>query len=162
MGYTTDFTGAFTVTPALKPEHAAYIRKFNKTRRMKRDAAKAAKMPDPIREAVGLPVGNEGAFFVGGEGYMGQKRDASVLDYNHPPSGQPGLWCQWTTNEAGTTIEWDEGEKFYDYTEWLAYLIENFLSRWGYTVNGEVEWAGEDRDDLGKLVVKDNVVSRGR
>ena len=67
MGYSTDFFGEFEVTPTLKPEHAAYLRKFTETRRMKRDAAKTAARPDPIREAVGLPVGVEGCYFVGAE-----------------------------------------------------------------------------------------------
>ena len=38
-------------------------------------------------------------------------------------------------------------------------LIEKFLKPWGYTLNGQVEWSGEESGDLGLLVVKDNVVS---
>jgi hypothetical protein len=32
---------------------------------MKRDAEKASKLADPVREAVGLPIGTEGEYFVG-------------------------------------------------------------------------------------------------
>jgi hypothetical protein len=46
--------------------------------------------------------------------------------------------------------------------EWLDYLIENFLEPWGIKVNGEVEWQGEERDDRGLIVVKDNEVTTKR
>lgn len=159
MGYTTDFEGHFKVTPELKQEHADYINMFSGTRRMKRDASVLAGFEDPIREAVGLPIGDEGSYFVGGDGFRGQDRDASIIDYNSPPSDQPGLWCQWVIGEGGGVIEWDEGEKFYDYVEWLEYLISHFLKPWGYTVNGEVQWWGEDDEDRGTIIVVDNEVS---
>jgi hypothetical protein len=159
MGYTTDFMGQFEVTPALKPEHKAYLSKFNETRRMKRDSEKAEKLDDDVRKAASLPVGTEGEYFVGAGGFAGQDSDDSVENYNCPPSTQPSLWCQWTPNEDGTAIEWDEGEKFYNYVEWLDYLIENFLNPWGYKLNGEVEWQGEDCSDMGIVVVTDSHVT---
>jgi hypothetical protein len=158
MGYTTDFYGEFNLDKPLKPEHAAYLKKFAETRRMCRDAAVASSFPDPIRVAAGLPIGTDGGYFVGGSGDFGQSVDASIVSYNNPPAGQPGLWCQWVPNEDGTAIVWDDGEKFYEYTAWLEYLIEHFLEPWGYVLNGEVEWQGEERGDIGLLVVKDNAV----
>jgi hypothetical protein len=159
MGYTTDFSGEFTLDRPLTPEHKAYLTKFNETRRMRRDPQIAATLPDPVREAVGLPVGPEGDYFVGGPGFMGQNDDPSVVEHNSPPNSQPGLWCQWTPNEEGTAIVWDEGEKFYEYTEWLWYLIENFLKPWGYVLNGTVRWQGEDSNDCGAIKVKNNDIS---
>jgi hypothetical protein len=114
----------------LKPEHAAYLRLFNETRRMRRSPEKAGLLPDPVREAVGLPLGEEAEYFTGGRGFFGQDEDDSILDYNTPPSGQPGLWCKWTPNEDGTAIIWDQGEKFYDYIEWLEYLMHHVLTPW--------------------------------
>ena len=158
MGYTTYFQGEFGLDRPLTEEHAAYLRKFNNTRRMGRDSDKAVELPDPIREAVELPIGTEGEFFVGAGGFAGQDSDPSVTDYNSPPSTQPGLWCQWTPNEAGTAIVWDDGEKFYYYTEWLQYIITNFLQPWGYTLNGTVEWDGEEPGDIGQIVAENNEV----
>jgi hypothetical protein len=143
----------------LRPEHAAYLLKFSETRRMRRDATKAARLPDPIREAAGLPVGEEGAYFVGGSGFMGQDDDESVLDFNTPPSGQPGLWCQWQPREDGAVIAWSGGEKFYEYVPWLEYLIDRFLRPWGCVVNGEMIWQGEEPDDRGIITVKENQVT---
>lgn len=153
MGYTTDFEGHFTLDKPLRPEHAAYLHAFADTRRMRRDPHKASVMPDPRREAVGLPIGVEGGYFVGGGGFAGQDRDASILDYNHEPDEQPGLWCNWVPTDDGAGVKWDGGEKFYYYTEWLNYLIEHFFTRWGYVISGKVAYSGESRGDVGHVKI---------
>lgn len=145
MGYSTDFNGEFSVTPTLTDKHRTFLEKFNQTRRMKRDL-------DP-------EFGIEGELYVDGDGIYGQANSADVINFNSPPRTQPGLWCQWAPNEDGTAIEWDGGEKFYNYVEWIEYLIEKILAPAGYKLNGEIEWIGEDADDRGKIIVKDNVVS---
>ena len=162
MGYTTDFSGSFSLNTPLTDAHAAYLRKFAETRRMERKQTIASTLPDPIREAAGLPIGKQGAYFVGGGGDFGQGIDASVVNSNVAPDGQPGLWCQWVPTENDDGIEWDGGEKFYDYTEWLAYIIEHFLKPWGYVLDGDVEWFGEDRDDRGIIIVENNIISTKR
>jgi hypothetical protein len=159
MGYTTDFEGRFNLNKPLTEEHALFLNTFSGTRRMKRDASKTRERPDPIRKAVGLAVGPEGAYFVGAGDFAGQERTPDIVDYNSPPEGQPGLWCQWVPTKDGTGIEWNGTEKFYNYTEWLCYLIDHFLAPAGYVLNGEVLWQGEDPSDMGKLVVVDNEVS---
>lgn len=226
MGYTTEFVGKFELDKPLAPEHAAYLHRFSRSRRMKRNPEIATKFPDPLREAVGLPIGNEGAYYVSSkeedekkladddirvptksprlkefmetsreycqrtgdwdfrndpkssslwasltddeietyqmyprsisDTFCGQRYDTSIVDYNSPPNGQPGLWCQWVPSEDGSAIVWDQGEKFYDYDKWITYLIENFLKPWGYVLNGSVDWEGEDSDDTGTLLVTNN------
>jgi hypothetical protein len=84
--------------------------------------------------------------------------DNTVIDHNSAPSTQPGLWCQWTPNEDGTEIEWDGGEKFYSYIEWIVYLINKVLIPNGYVLNGIVDWRGEDFNDNGSIEITDNVV----
>lgn len=159
MGYTTTFIGKFTLDKPLKPEHAAYLRAFAGSRRMKRNPAIAETLPDPVRLAASLPIGEEGGYYVGGaDADFGQARDASVTDYNRAPIEQPSLWCQWIPTKDGNGIEWDEGEKFYCYVEWLEYLIAHFLAPWGYLLNGDVYRDGEDPDDFGRIRVTDNVV----
>jgi hypothetical protein len=128
------------------------------------------------------PYGKDGEFFVGGKGWAGQDQDETVIDYNTAPgqvgyeqgtdfterwnesqrrikSGecQPGLWCQWILNDK-EQLQWDGNEKFYNYVEWLKYLINNFFEEWGIKLNGEVTWIGEDSNDRGKIVVEDNKV----
>lgn len=160
MGYTTDFEGQFALDKQLNKNHQEYLQAFAQSRRMKRDSNKTEKLPDDIRKNVDLPCGIFGEFYVGGYGNnYGQKETSDILDYNQPPDGQPGLWCQWIPSEDGMSIIWDDGEKFYNYVEWIKYIIHNFLQPWGYTLNGEVNWYGEDREDIGKIVIKKNKVT---
>jgi hypothetical protein len=42
--------------------------------------------------------------------------------------------------------------------DWICYLIDQFLKPWGYVVNGEVTWSGEESGDLGLIEVTDNKV----
>lgn len=158
MGYSTSFYGSFDITPALNEAQVAYLLAFSETRRMTRDPSIAATLPDPKREAVGLPIGPQGAYFVGGKGDFGQDDDASVINNNREPSGQPGLWCQWVPTDDGTALEWDGNEKFYEYEEWLGYIVTHFLTPWGCTLNGCVEWEGEDEEDTGAIGVINNVI----
>ena len=148
MGYTTDFTGSFKVSKPgrkfLDEKTRTFLVDLNETRRMARKMDKK--------------YGVEGEFFVKGKGMCGQDHDDNIIDYNVPPKTQPGLWCQWTPNEDGSEIEWDGGEKFYCYVEWLQYIIDNVLEPKDYKLNGEVEYQGEDPEDFGMIVVKDNVI----
>lgn len=57
MGYHTEFQGSFQLDKPLKAEHLVYLKAFSDTRHMKRLIAKLEKIRDPIREAVGLPLG---------------------------------------------------------------------------------------------------------
>jgi hypothetical protein len=144
MGYTTDFSGSFELNKQLGPNMKEFLTKLNETRRMKR------KVSDKF--------GVDGEFFVGGTGSFGQDSTGDVVDYNEPPSTQPGLWCQWTPTQDGMGIEWDGGEKFYNYTEWLVYIINKLLEPNGYVLNGVVQWQGEEVGDVGEIFVEDNKV----
>lgn len=160
MGYTTEFEGQFKLDTPLTEAQGTYIRTFSETRRMKRVSHIAEEFDDPLRLAVDLPIGTEGEFYVSGFGDFGQGRDMSIIDYNEPPASQPGLWCQWVPTEDLQGIEWDGNEEFYNYVEWLEYIIENFLERWGYKLNGEIFWQGEETGDVGKIIVTDNKVEQ--
>jgi len=70
---------------------------------------------------------------------------------------QPSGYCQWMPTKDGMGIEYDGGEKFYDYVEWIEWVITNLLKPEGYVVNGEVEWR-DDYGETGKIIVKDNKV----
>lgn len=72
---------------------------------------------------------------------------------------KPGFWCQWVPTEDFKGIEWDGNEKFYDYVEWLEYLIENFFAPKGYVLNGKLRYQGEEMHDAGWITVSDNIVS---
>jgi hypothetical protein len=145
MGYSTDFEGKFTIDKPVDDETYKLLRGLATTRRMKR--------------RVDSKYGVDGEFYVEDLEDFGQKHTPDIIDYNTPPSTQPGLWCQWLIQKDKQTIEWDGGEKFYNYVEWIKYIINRILKPRGYIVNGRVEWYGEDRNDGGVIVVNNNAVS---
>lgn len=156
MGYTTDFTGEVTVEPPLNADEVSFLKDFNNTRHMHR-----------VRGPLYAP------------GDLGAGKDLDVIEINSPDPSQPGLWCQWVSNDEGTAIEWDQNEKFYNAAAWMTYLIDNLLSESGreyvqkhhsgdarldsftfdHVVNGEIEAQGEDSSDHWKLIVTDNVLT---
>lgn len=152
MGYTTDFEGKISLSRALTEEEAHYITQFSGTRRMGRDATICQEFDDPVRESVGLPIGTEGEFCVYDYGY----KDRSVVDHNQPPSTQPGLWCQWVPSKDLTSLEWDGGEKFYCYFEWLIYIHDHMLVKWGvtFTTDDTLTYQGEESNDRGEIFVR--------
>ena len=177
MGYTTDFDGSLKISRPLTKKQTEYINRLGETRRMKRDVNKLmelykGKHGNPSAKDKTNPAevyGHDGEFFARDDGNAGQGDDGSVLDHNCPPGqngfgqgevekGQPGLWCQWGITEDGDGLQWDGGEKFYNYVEWLEYLIKMFFIPWGRKLSGEIMWYGEDRDDMGKIKVRDNEV----
>lgn len=154
MGYDTQFEGHVEVSPPLNEHEVEYLNRFASTRRMEHKQGPYA----AVRGSDGL-----------------YRDDPDVINYNSPPAGQPGLWCQWVVTDDGKFIEWDEGEKFYNAEEWMVYIIGHFLMPGGlasksgdpqfehftfdHTVNGEIGARGDDFDDIWTLVVTDNVVS---
>ena len=159
MGYSTDFDGQLKFNMPLEPWLVEYVNKFCETRRMKRDVKKIQETFANWKElCFNGKLGIDGGYFIGGDGYCGQGHDDSIRDYNVPPATQPGLWCQWLVTEDGEYLEWDGGEKFYNYVEWLEYLIENFFGPMDYVLNGDITWQGEDYDDFGTIHVVNNVV----
>ena len=179
MGYTTDFSGHLDMSRPLTQAEAEYIRKFNDVRHMRRDVNKLhevfkGKHGNPFATTIGEIYRREGEYFVGDE-------STGILDHNEPPGtparmddwqawwtarqtaikngdSLPGLWCQWTVNREGDRLEWDGGEKFYNYHEWLQYLITHFFDKWGVKLSGVIQWQGEDRADFGLIVVENNSI----
>ena len=146
MGYTTDFDGEVKTDRPVDDKTYELINGLNRTRRMKRKI-----------EGYGV----EGEFYVDPDPLScGQDfENPNVIDSNNPPSTQPGLWLQWKMMDDRQTIEWDGGEKFYAYTDWMEYIIDKILAPAGYKVNGTIAWSGEEVGDNGEIIVVDNIVT---
>jgi hypothetical protein len=103
------------------------------------------------------------------DGQFKLSRDLSIKEFNalnkltknmgDKSKGQPYSWCMWVPTEDGDAIEWDGGEKFHDYIEWLQYVVDKYLKPWGITLSGKVEYDGEERGDYGYLEVIDGKVT---
>jgi hypothetical protein len=159
MGYSTDFFGSVEVDKRVDDETYELLMGLSNTRRMKRDPKKLAERLKMTEQEVLDKYGEDCQLWVGDQDNFGQNETPDVVNGNGPPKGQPGLWCKWEMDEDQKTIQWNGAEKFYDYVEWMQYLIDVVLAPKGYVVNGEIEWQGEERDDKGLLCVVNNVVT---
>lgn len=152
MGYHTTFEGGFYFNKPIYRDLKAYINEFCSTRRMRRDPEIIKTLyPDWRSHCFNGFLGFEGEYFT-----KTTIRDTSVIDFNIPPVTQPGLWCDWIIKDD--QLVWNGAEKFYNYTEWLKYLIKNFFSPLGYILDGDVEFQGEDSEDYGVIHVSNNNV----
>jgi hypothetical protein len=187
MGYTTDFEGSLKLNRPATEQERNYINLISDTRRMKRNVdilfqIYKGKHGNPFAKNKEDIYGFEGEYFAMNDGDMGQNKDKSIIDYNTPPCQmsyydsdfnktwnenerrienglcQPGLWCHWIITEDCQYLEWDGGEKFYNYLEWLQYHINHFFDKWGIKLNGNISWQGEDDEDKGIIVVRNNKI----
>lgn len=168
MSHWPDFYGQFDLNRPLTPAHQTYLRAFNKTHRCKRDPVFVAGLSDPCREAVGLPVGHDGEYYVGDViRNPNEEYDVAQENYNTPPGQQPGTCCKWVPTYDGKAIRWDGSVGFHHYIEWLKYLIQHFFIPWGYVLNGKVRWNSQccwhddDSYNEGIIEVTNNVVQVG-
>lgn len=137
----------------MKKEYADYLEAYSKTRHFQRKCTN--KITNVMKNA-DIDFGVDGEFYADPKSYGWGKNASDAIDINEPPGNCPGLWCQWVVSKDLEHIEWDGGEKFYNYTEWLNFIIDNFLNKWGYTLSGYVKYQGEDEDDNGYIVIKNN------
>lgn len=162
--YHIHFTGSVQLDRPLQPEQVAYLRRFLSTRRVSWAGEYVQELPDPLREAVGLPVGPEGAYFVGlsfnelkVDFYQPLVREQK-LKLNKAPQGQPRLWCAWKLDEDGMTLRYTDKQELSFCYAWLDYLIDHFFTPWGYRLDGEIIWQGDDEADHGTIVVRQSHV----
>ncbi|GCE12479.1 hypothetical protein [Tengunoibacter tsumagoiensis] len=170
MGYNTSFTGTFRFNRFLRPEHKAYLHRFAEIRHEALHEEKLNDYPDPLREAVGLPIGKYGMYFtgfidpkgVGDDILLGYCNSSEI--YNIPdllirsPEAFwiPSTFCQWEPTVDGRGIE-ANGDKFYRYVDWLHFLLNHFLIPWGYELSGTVSYEGE-QGEHGRIIVSKNEV----
>ena len=171
MGYDTNFTGHFTITPPLSSELVQELNLFMDTRKMKRD--NTILMNDfqgehSIKSFIykNLPkdediYGEEGEFFYHEEdvsGTFNETHEKSILNGNKPPKNMPGLWCGWKFSKDGSKLKWNKIEKFYCYIDWLKYIRDTFLIPLNIVISGSVNFQGEDEDDNGIIICTDNKI----
>lgn len=150
--------GSATITEKLNAKHKNYLNAFAKTRRVARKESFLSNVKDPVRERVNLPLGEEGAYFIGGYDFShlgNDGADPSISDYFQAPEGQPSQWCMWQINK--NKLVWNKCiDDFDSHHLWLRYLIDHFLSPWGYSLNGQFRWTGLEDSHVGKIKIINN------
>lgn len=164
MCYTLEVEGHITIDRPLTPAQLAYLKKFCERMRLSRDPIKAAKLPDPLREAVKLPIGEESEYYIGTElfgmeqHYHYTHKDETLLEpgkYVHPKT-QPGTHCFFRFTDDGVTIHWGPNGTTEKSSKWLEYLVQHFFKPWGYTLNGRFSWDSDNQK--GFIAVTNNEV----
>lgn len=165
MGYVTWFEGHLKLDKPLAPHHLAYLKAFSSVPHVEWDINYLRDVPDPLREAVGLPLGENGCYFTG----HGFKEEYIYPPWSYGPResdpaylggccpGVPSLRCDWCPSDDGAEL-YDGADKFYGYIEWLQFLLDHFLIPWGYVMKGLMSWQGEFEEDQGLIVVTKNVL----
>ena len=70
------------------------------------------------------------------------------------------MHCCWSLNKEGTAIiPPDETQKMGDYVNWIKKILDDMIIAWGYTLNGSCQWDGEEKEDMGIIEIKDNVIT---
>jgi hypothetical protein len=144
MGYSTDFTGCFSMSRPLTDTEKEYINGMSHTRRMKRDVNI---LMEVFKGKYGNPFatgntpediyGNDGEFFVNTDDLddFGQGKDKSIIDYNTAP-GLP-------TYKETENMPWQE-----------RYTIQQSLIGDGKCQPGLwCQWVIEDGTDEGTQVL---------
>lgn len=153
MGYTTDFIGHIDIEPSLNEPEILYLSAFSASRRWRRSG---------------------GPYDVPGNPWADESGNVPTSDYNVPPAGQPGLWCDWEPCWDGCCLAYNGVEKFYGAVEWMRYLIDHFLKpgalasqtrdprfagfAFDHVLEGMVVGCRRDNKELFAITVSDNVV----
>lgn len=87
--------------------------------------------------------------------HLGEDYEPEKIEGPHPD-----FYCQWVPTEDGRGVKWNDGEKFYDYVEWLQWLIDTVLKPRGYALSGSVAYQGEETGDCGTIRVLDGRVAK--
>jgi hypothetical protein len=160
MGYTTNFEGKFVLDTILDERTEKLLKGIATTRRMKRSIPALAKKFNISEDLALLKYGIDGEFYYNEEDFINYREniDNTIIDMNESPSRQPSLWCQWYYSRNTNSIKWDGDEKFYNYVEWIEYIIEFILVPRKYKLSGMVLWQGEEEGDKGYINIINNKV----
>ena len=175
MGYNTEFIGALTLDKPIDDDLKAYINNFGNTRHCVRDMSD---LKDKFRQrghAVSEflpPFMSHKTSFIGVEKFFAATSvcaDSTVFGDKNPDKIQiddmntyndivgdcPSLWCDIRIDEESGTLIFLSG-KFYEYVNWLDWLIKNVIAPSGYKLNGRIVWRGESTEDIGQIIVTNN------
>lgn len=154
------FRGVFTLQPAPSPAQAAYLKAFLAVQHGYWPVQYVSKQPDPLREAVSLPLGEDAAFFVGHQNNKLQGRNP-FIDKCHGcrvgPGGQPhcGI-CPWHLSQDATQLKPDNKGITMMPMKWLGWIITHFLQPWNINITGKVFLEDPCTSQEGTLVALSN------
>jgi len=66
--------------------------------------------------------------------------------------------CPWYIDDETKMLLVCEGGNVRIWEEWLEFIINRILSPNNILVNGEIIWQGEEVGDVGKIIIRDNII----
>ena len=152
MRYKMATKGSLDLEPKLTAMQTEYLNRFHEMTHFTLDPRRLRGVPDPAREAVGLPIGRRGAYFVGD---IPRDPDHDVI-FAHTPPGQEVLEYRhgfqtaqgWVECQNDSPHPGDHGCTTYTETVWNSdpeVEQPSSLCRWTPSDDGtRLEWDGED------------------
>ena len=152
------FQGAFHLTPALSTAQIAYVQAFLSVQHGFWPLPYVQQQPDVLREATGLRLGVDAAFFVGhsSNGLNGRN---PFIDKHHlipsGPGGQPHCGsCPWQLSDDGTQLLPDKKKLAAMPLKWLGWLVTNLLLPWNIDIKGLVSYEDPCTSQEGQIVAE--------
>lgn len=150
----TKLNGDISIEPPLNKEEIEYFTKFSNTRRIDR---------------------KRGPYFVGGSNNENDNiHNDDILDFKTPPSCQPSSWCNWSVDEEGKKLFWNNDSSIENAKEWLDYIVTHFFGyepvaklvhshRYGFfnghKLNGTITVQKTKEESPIYIIAKNNIVS---
>jgi len=132
------YDGAMYLRGQLTKAQSDYLYSFSARSHLRHDENYLGK--DPLREAVGLPLGVQGAYFTG------TFIDRGGPQYDEVVVGQPSEWCDIEYHKDLNALVWDGTSGGGYIRQWLEYIRDHFLNLWGYQIDGALYWRDNEKD----------------
>ncbi len=152
------FQGAFNLTPALSAAQAAYLHAFLAVQHGFWPLEYVQERPDLVREAVGLPLGEDAAFYVGHHS-SGLRGRHPFIDKHNTTSPGPGEQphcgnCPWQLSPESSQLVPDKKKLAAMPLKWLGWLVTNLLTPWKINVNGVASYDDPCTSQEGRIVAE--------
>ena len=152
------FEGSFSLTPGLSAAQAAYLRAFLAVQHGFWPLQYVQQQPDLLRTAVGLPIGEDAALYVGhySNGLKGRHPFTDKHSTSSPgPGGQPHCGnCPWQLSSDGTHLLPDKKKLAAMPLKWLGWLVTNLLSPWRIDIKGLASFDDPCTSQEGKILAE--------
>ena len=154
------FQGAFQLSPALSAAQITYVQAFLSVQHGFWPLQYVQQQPDALREAVGLPLGEDAAFFVGHSSNGLKGRNPFIDKHNMSPAGPGGQphcgSCPWQLSDDGTQILPDKKILAAMPLKWLGWLVTKLFSHWNIDIRGVASYDDPCTSQEGKVVAENN------
>ena len=152
------FQGAFNLTPALSSAQTSYLQAFLAVQHGFWPLKYVRQQSDPVREAVGLPLGADAAYYTGHHSNGLKGRHPFIDKYNTispGPGNQPHCGnCPWQLSPDDRQLVPDKKKLAAMPLKWLGWLVKYIFTPWKINVTGVASYDDPCTSQEGKIVAE--------